>query len=565
MKNALSAPPSMSADPTWPEEAALAAFRAWLQGVPSRAAVDRYLSDRRASGASARSVIGRVKRQLVAFATSRAQVELAATLAASSPSDRKLAKAAAAAIETLRGMPLPQPLIGDAIDRWLPVRLVDVLRAAGIRTLADLTLRVPRRRRWWSGIAGLGPAGARHIEAFFAQHPALTERSRALITVSQAQELAPWERLVVPEDVDGSRGTFRAPRASCALEATNDYQAVNAWLSLHEAAATRRAYRKEAERLILWAIVERGRALSSLTTEDAIAYRAFLRHPSPRTRWVGAPQPRSLPAWRPFAGDLSARSAAYGLSVLNALYRWLIEQRYVLANPFAGVKVRGGRPAQLDTSHAFTEHEWTLVRVVADGLEWSCGWGEPAAQRLRFMLDFAYATGLRISELVGAKLGAIDSDAHGDTWIRVIGKGRKAGKVVLPPLARAALDRYLAQRGLPVTPSKWRPSTPLIGSLGEDGNGISSWRLWRVLKRFFAAAAEVVEEGSPALAEKLRQATPHWTRHTHATHLLEGGAELTTVRDNLRHASLATTSMYLHTDDARRAKQVADQFAAQRS
>jgi integrase len=75
----------------------------------------------------------------------------------------------------------------------------------------------------------------------------------------------------------------------------------------------------------------------------------------------------------------------------------------------------------------------------------------------------------------------------------------------------------------------------------------------------------VVEEGSPALAEKLRRATPHWTRHTHATHLLEGGAELTTVRDNLRHASLATTSMYLHTDDARRARQVADRFAVPRS
>jgi site-specific recombinase XerD len=156
-------------------------------------------------------------------------------------------------------------------------------------------------------------------------------------------------------------------------------------------------------------------------------------------------------------------------------------------------------------------------------------------------------------------------DPHGDTWIRVVGKGHKAGKVVLPPLARAALDRYLVQRGLPVTPSKWRPSTSLIGGLGEDGSGISSWRLWRVLKRFFATTAEVVEEGSPALAEKLRQATPHWTRHTHATHLLEGGAELTTVRDNLRHASLATTSMYLHADDARRAKQVADRFAAPRS
>ena len=565
MEIALSAPSGSPTDPSWPDEAALAAFRAWLQGVPSRAAVDRNLPDRRAAGASARSVIGRVKRQLAAFATSRAQTDLATTLAAASPSNRKPAKAAAAAIETLRGMPLPQPVIGDAIERWLPSRLVGVLHVASIRTLADLTLRVPKRRRWWSGIAGLGPVGARHIEAFFAQHPALTERARALVTVNQVRELVPWERLAVPKDVDGSTGTFRAPRASCALDATNDYQAVNAWLSLHESLATQRAYRKEAERLILWAIMERGRALSSLTTEDAIAYRAFMRHPSPRARWVGAPQPRSSPGWRPFAGDLSARSTAYALSVLNAMYRWLIEQRYVLANPFAGVKVRGGRPAQLDTAHAFSEHEWNLVRVVADGLEWSYGWSEPAAQRLRFMLDFAYATGLRISELVGAQLGALDSDAHGDAWIRVVGKGHKAGKVVLPPLARAALDRYLVQRGLPVTPSKWRPSTPLIGSLGEDGSGISSWRMWRVMKRFFATAAEVVEEGNPALADKLRQATPHWTRHTHATHLLEGGAELTTVRDNLRHASLATTSMYLHTDDARRARQVADRFAAPRS
>ena len=105
--------------PTWPDEASLAAFRAWLQGVPTRAAVDRYLPDRRTAGASARSVIGRVKRQLVAFATSRAQAELASTLAAASPSDRKLARAATAAIETLRGMPRPQPLIGDAVERWL--------------------------------------------------------------------------------------------------------------------------------------------------------------------------------------------------------------------------------------------------------------------------------------------------------------------------------------------------------------------------------------------------------------------------------------------------------------
>jgi len=63
-------------------------------------------------------------------------------------------------------MALPQPLIGDAVERWLPVRLVQALHAAGIRTLADLTRRVPRRLRWWVGIAGLGATGAAVLGRF---------------------------------------------------------------------------------------------------------------------------------------------------------------------------------------------------------------------------------------------------------------------------------------------------------------------------------------------------------------------------------------------------------------
>lgn len=129
----------------------------------------------------------------------------------------------------------------------------------------------------------------------------------------------------------------------CALEASNDYEAIGAWLCLHEAAQTQRAYRREAERLLLWAIVERGKALSPLATEDATAYRAFLRHPAPRGRWVAPARPRSSPEWRPFTGRLSPRSIAYAISVLGAMFRWLIEQRYMFANPFAGLKVRGAQ------------------------------------------------------------------------------------------------------------------------------------------------------------------------------------------------------------------------------
>lgn len=547
-----------------PDAASLAALRAWYEGLSTNEAVLRYLGHIKADGQSSRGMLGAIRRQLVCVAKRLHRDDLAALFEHPVSERTKHARAVARAIDVLPSLPMPQPLIGDDIEQWLDPRAVHALQAQGIKTLAALTVRIPRRRRWWAGIPGLGAAGARDIEAFFAEHPQLTERARALLVTSAPEDIVPWERLAVPHEVDGSQGTFRAPRSTCTLSANNDYDAVHAWLALHESAATQRAYRKEAERLILWAIIERGRALSSLSTEDAVAYRAFLRHPAPRGRWVAPPQSRSSPEWRPFAGDLSARSVSYSLSVLGAMYRWLIQQRYALANPFAGIKVRGAaREAAMPVKRAFTEGEWSMIQTVGEGLEWSYGWGPAAAQRLRFLVDFAYATGLRASELVGAKLGMIEVDGEGDCWLRLVGKGSKAGKVSLPPLARVALDRYLVQRGLPTTPSSWEPGTPIVGSLEEDSAaGITATRLRAINKRFFSQVADIVKDRSPATAEKLRCASPHWMRHTHATHALARGAELTTVRDNLRHASLSTTSIYLHGEEVKRARQLGKAFAA---
>ncbi|MBB3258970.1 site-specific recombinase XerD [Paraburkholderia bannensis] len=238
----------------------------------------------------------------------------------------------------------------------------------------------------------------------------------------------------------------------------------------------------------------------------------------------------------------------------------------MLANPFAGVKVwDASGPGVLDASHAFAEGEWALTRTIADGLEWSHGWSAPAAQRVRFLLDFGYATGLRASELVCATLGHVETDPRGDHWLRVTGKGKKLARVALPPLAWDALARYLAERGLPVTQRHWRPDTPIIGSLEADsGNAISSVRLWMVMRRFFLLAATAIEADHTPLAEKLRRASLHWMRHTHATHALGRGAELTTVRDNLRHASVSTTSIYLHSDEVKRARQIGDAFSGRK-
>jgi site-specific recombinase XerD len=137
------------------------------------------------------------------------------------------------------------------------------------------------------------------------------------------------------------------------------------------------------------------------------------------------------------------------------MFRWLIEKRYVLANPFTDLKVREAqRFGELDVSRASTTGDWELVRTIADGLEWSYGRAMPAAQRLRFLLDFGYATGLRAAELVGVTLGEIQSGAHGERWLHLTGKGTKGGKVALPPLARFVLDQYLIHRRLPVSASR---------------------------------------------------------------------------------------------------------------
>ena len=102
----------------------------------------------------------------------------------------------------------------------------------------------------------------------------------------------------------------------------------------------------------------------------------------------------------------------------------------------------------------------------------------------------------------------------------------------------------------------------IVASLKEDGTGIETTRLGRVLRRFFALVADTIGDERPAMADKLRRASPHWLRHTHASLALARGTELIMVRDNLRHSSISTTSIYLHGDEVKRARQFDQAFGA---
>lgn len=567
--------------PDLPNLASLAALRACHEGLTAREAVTRYLAHARDDGQSSRGVIARILRQLAACAHARQRDDLIPLL--THPAAERVGHAAQviAALDALRATKIPTPQPADPIERWLLPRTARALADAGIGTFGELTLFIPRRRRWRQTVPGLGATGAHAVTAFLDAHPELRQRAAQVIAQSHGTgHLLPvWSLASLPVTLDGSQGRFRAPQETCALAATTDAEAIEAWLGLHESAHTARAYRREAERLLLWAIVERKLPLSSLTTEDATAYRAFLRRPALGARWIGPPSPRSSPAWRPFAHGLSARSAAYALAVLRALFAWLLDQHYVVVNPFAGVTVRGARPrTPFDTARALDDREWKQVCAFAGRLERRHagypGWPGHAAQRLRFVLDFGYATGLRAHELVAATLGNIEVETRGTWWLNVTGKGAKPGRVTLPPLARDALRSYLKSRGLPVTRPRWDPSTPLVGTLdrreqtarrgtfeGATARGISTTRLRQTMGESFQEATEHVKTRNPALAVRLRHASPHWLRHTHATHALNAGVELVAVRDNLRHASIATTSTYLHGNDWRRAHQVCVAFA----
>ena len=546
----------------FPDADALAALRAWYAGLSARQAATRYLGDRRVSGQSSRAVLIEIRRQLADFARRRHRVDLADLL--EHPAKDRLAKARAVAnaIETMRRLPPPTPNLVDEVGQWMPRRAAAALCAAGIKTLGDVATQSLHRRRWWVGVPRLGATSAAQLQELLQSQPDLLEKVGEL-AVWKLSDAVPLERMAVPIELDGSNGTFRAPPDTCTLSARTDFEAVKSWLELHESPTTIRAYRKEAERLMLWAVLERNKALTSLTTDDAVAYRAFLRRPTPRARWVGPARPRCSSEWRPFQGELSARSVAYAMSVVGAMFSWLIAQRYTLANPFAGVKVKGSKRAgELNTSRALSGQEWGLLRPVADMLDLTHGWSTASAQRLRFVLDFWFATGLRPGELVGASLDNIEREEGGDNWLHVVGKGDKPARVALPLMAIAALEKYLAQRGLPVSCPQWAPATRLVPNLDDDGGGVTTSRLLAVLKRFFNLAALELNEISPGLAEKLGRATPHWMRHTHATYALAAGAELTTVRDNLRHASISTTSVYLNADDVKRARQLREVFPA---
>lgn len=215
---------------------------------------------------------------------------------------------------------------------------------------------------------------------------------------------------------------------------------------------------------------------------------------------------------------MKASSRARKISAIRSLHKYLLLEGEVASN--AAIAMTSPRiPMRLPK--ALTLQQVVAILAAAGPMpdqEWQ---GEVRA-RNRTILELLYATGARVSELVG-----LDVDDVADVdFARVIGKGNKERLVPVGSFARRALDSYLV-RARPAL-AKRRGEAALF--LNAHGGRLSRQSVWQVIS----------EAGEVAGLE----ASPHSLRHSFATHLLEGGADVRVVQELLGHASVATTQIY---------------------
>jgi integrase/recombinase XerC len=210
-------------------------------------------------------------------------------------------------------------------------------------------------------------------------------------------------------------------------------------------------------------------------------------------------------------------SIARGLSALRSFFRFLVREGHLAASPAGGVsapKAARKLPGFLPVDEVLH----LLGAVQAEGM---------LGARDRAVLELLYATGVRVGELVALS----GRDLHlASRSARVLGKGRVERQVFLTGPSAAALETYLALRAGARKPLE--PDGPVF--LNARGGRLTDRSVRRILEHWI---------GRAAIARKV---SPHTLRHTFATHLLAGGADLRSIQELLGHRSLSTTQKYVH-------------------
>jgi integrase/recombinase XerD len=219
---------------------------------------------------------------------------------------------------------------------------------------------------------------------------------------------------------------------------------------------------------------------------------------------------------------LSPRTVARRVVTLRRLYRFLETEGQVSASPLPSLHLTPG-PRKLP--HVLSGDDLRRLLAQPDATT-------PLGNRDQAMLELMYAAGLRVSELVSLQTQQIDFQGN---YLTVKGKGSKVRAVPFGKWAREKLFDYTSQARRRLL--KGRASPFLF--IGRSGKPITRQAFWKLIGRYALAAG--IE----------KKVTPHTLRHSFATHLLEGGADLRSVQSMLGHADISTTQIYTHVTGAR--------------
>ncbi|GAA0346873.1 site-specific tyrosine recombinase XerD [Bacillus carboniphilus] len=227
----------------------------------------------------------------------------------------------------------------------------------------------------------------------------------------------------------------------------------------------------------------------------------------------------------------SSKTIARHISSIRSFHQFLLREKQLDFDPSVHIDL--------------PKHEKSLPKVLnlheVEALLDTPNKGDAFSLRDKAMLEVLYATGLRVSELVGLNVGDVHTMLG---FVRCIGKGNKERIVPLGSKAKEALEAYIDNGRVKLLKGKSREEALF---LNHHGNRLSRQGFWKILKQLTSRAGIQ------------KQLTPHTLRHSFATHLLENGADLRAVQEMLGHADISTTQIYTHVSKAR-LKDVYKQF-----